>query len=231
VPDTLRIGTPEIAIRLRRHSGARRLVLRIAASAEDPVLTLPVRATLAEARAFALDHEPWLRRHLANRPAPIPVSAGTRLPLRGVPVTLAIGPGFRLDAAGATLTLPGPAARLPFQAAAFVREDARARCHDAVRRFAAELGLPHGRISLRDPRSRWGSCTSSGDLMFSWRLAMAPPAVLDYVAAHEVAHLAELNHSARFWAVVRRLMPAHAAERAWLRAEGASLHRFSFAGP
>ena len=229
--ETLRIGSPEIAIRLRRHSRARRLVLRIAATAGPPVLTLPARATLAEARAFALDHEPWLRRHLADRPGTIAVGPGTRLPVAGRLVELRLGPGFRLDRGAGTLTLPGPAPRAAPEAAIFLREEARRACLEAVARHAGALGRRHGRISLRDPRTRWGSCTSTGDLMFSWRLAMAPEEVLDYVAAHEVAHLVELNHSARFWAVVDRLCPGSARPRAWLRREGAGLHRYGFGAP
>ena len=98
----------------------------------------------------------------------------------------------------------------------------------AVDRHAAGLGRSAGRIRLADPRARWGSCTASGDLMFSWRLIMAPVDVLDYVVAHEVAHLAELNHSPRFWAVVRRLCPGYEPARDWLRRHGAELHRHDF---
>lgn len=193
------------------------------------MLTLPLRATIAEARAFALDHEPWLRRHLAARPAGLPVAADSLLPVAGEPVRLEIGGGYRLDRPGGLLTLPGPERLMAAQAAAFLREEARRACAEAAGRYAARLGREHGRITLRDPRARWGSCSSAGDLMFSWRLAMAPPAVLDYVAAHEVAHLVELNHSARFWALVERLCPGHAEPRRWLRREGAALHRYSFA--
>jgi predicted metal-dependent hydrolase len=94
------------------------------------------------------------------------------------------------------------------------------------------IGRPYSRITLRDTRSRWGSCTADGALMYSWRLAMAPPAVLDYVAAHEVAHLAQMNHSPAFWAVVARLVPGHAAPRRWLKLHGQTLHgpRFGSAG-
>jgi predicted metal-dependent hydrolase len=98
----------------------------------------------------------------------------------------------------------------------------------AVARHAARLRLPVGRISLRDPRSRWGSCTATGDLMFSWRLVLAPAFVLDYVAAHEVAHLKEMNHSPAFWAVVRRLCPDYEAPREWLRRNGGALHGWDF---
>jgi predicted metal-dependent hydrolase len=129
-----------------------------------------------------------------------------------------------------TLHVPGPMSAVSGRVAGFLRESARAACAEGVARHAAALGRHPGRISLRDPRSRWGSCTSRGDLMFSWRLAMAPAAVLDYVVAHEVAHLAEMNHSQRFWAAVARLCPDHAGPRDWLRRNGAGLHAYDFTG-
>ena len=129
------------------------------------------------------------------------------------------------------LGVPGPAGGHAVRVAAWLREEARRASVAAVDRHAAKLGLKPGRISLRDPRSRWGSCTASGDLMFSWRLIMAPSAVFDYVVAHEVAHLAELNHSPRFWAVVRAALPGLIkAARDWLRRNGAALHTHDFGG-
>ena len=94
--------------------------------------------------------------------------------------------------------------------------------------YAARLGRPYAGLTLRDTRSRWGSCSSAGRLMFSWRLILAPPEVLRYVAAHEVAHLAQMNHSPAFWAEVTRIHGPYAAERKWLRTEGNALHRFRF---
>ena len=129
---------------------------------------------------------------------------------------------------GRTLVLPGPAAQVGPRVAGFLREAARRACLAATERHAAALGARVGRISLRDPRGRWGSCNATGDLMYSWRLALAPAAVLDYVVAHEVAHLVEMNHSPRFWAVVRRLCPGHDVPRAWLRRHGAELHAWDF---
>ena len=99
---------------------------------------------------------------------------------------------------------------------------------EAADRHSAALGRPHAGIVLRDTRSRWGSCTSEGNLMFSWRLIMAPPRILQYVAAHEVAHLAEMNHSPDFWAVVERLFPDYGVCRRWLRENGDHLHRVRF---
>jgi predicted metal-dependent hydrolase len=94
--------------------------------------------------------------------------------------------------------------------------------------YAAKIGRRVTRVTLRDTRSRWGSCTAEGALMYSWRLIMAPPEVLRYVAAHEVAHLVEMNHSNRFWAVVEGLYPGWQTQRAWLRSHGGALHGLRF---
>jgi len=112
--------------------------------------------------------------------------------------------------------------------AAFLKATARDRLAALCDSHAAVLGKQFGRITLRDTRSRWGSCSSQGDLMFSWRIAMAPPEVIDYLAAHEVAHLARMDHSPAFWTIVARLCPGHAAARAWLRREGDRLQRVKF---
>ena len=109
------------------------------------------------------------------------------------------------------------------------REAARA-LDAASRRYAAELGVPIKRISVRDQSSRWGSCSNTGVLSFSWRLILAPPYVLDYLAAHEVAHLVELNHSPRFWRLVGKLYPNLERAKAWLDVNGTDLHRYGLAG-
>jgi len=105
-------------------------------------------------------------------------------------------------------------------------QDLRAR----VTVHAGRLDLTPARIFVRDQTTRWGSCSTTGALSFSWRLVLAPPFVLDYLAAHEVAHLAHMNHGPRFWAVVERIMPRHEEARAWLRKHGASLHRYGAEG-
>jgi predicted metal-dependent hydrolase len=134
----------------------------------------------------------------------------------------------RLTRVGDVLMLPERAPTGP-RVQAYLRAQARDRLAQACNHYATLLGRPYRRLTLRDTRSRWGSCSTQGDLMFSWRLIMAPPAVLDYVAAHEVAHLAEMNHSPAFWAVVARLCPDYAAHRHWLRDHGDTLHRVRFA--
>jgi len=114
------------------------------------------------------------------------------------------------------------------RAKAFLKLRARDELAAASDRYAAMVGRSYTRLSFRDTRSRWGSCSSEGVLMYSWRLIMAPPAVLDYAAAHEVAHLVEMNHSPAFWAVVARICPDYEDYRGWLRKNGDVLHRVNF---
>lgn len=217
-------GPPPVEITLKRSARARRFSLRVSRLDGRVTLTLPQFAREAEALAFARDKTDWLVAALA-RLAPVqPLAFGAALPFEGREVTLTPGAvrGPRLE--GGALILPPDPATLGPRVEAFLKQAARARLVAASDRFAAALGRPYRRLTLRDTRSRWGSCAADGSLMYSWRLVMAPPVVLDYVAAHEVAHLAEMNHSPAFWAVVERLLPGHAPQRAWLRAHGAGLH-------
>ena len=221
-------GDPPIEIALRRSARARRFSLRVSRLDGQVTLTLPRHAAEAEALAFARDKAAWLRRALAGQPAAVTVALGTALPFEGRLLTLLPGPVRSAELQGEALILPADPGRAALRAEAFLKLAARDRLSAACDRHAAQLGRRATRISLRDTRSRWGSCTAEGALMFNWRLIMAPPAVLDYVAAHEVAHLAEMNHSAAFWAVVARLMPGYEAPRRWLKTEGGGLHRYRF---
>lgn len=172
------------------------------------------------------EQDAWLRGHLAKVEPRIRVGQGTVVPFRDGRLTIA--PGAKLAQHGDVLTVPGPPDHAGVMVARFLCDTARDVCTDAARIKAAGLGRSVRRISLRDTRSRWGSCSAAGDLMFSWRLVMAPVSVLDYVIAHEVAHLTELNHSDRFWAQVRMLCPDLDAARHWLRRHGADLHAYDF---
>jgi predicted metal-dependent hydrolase len=129
---------------------------------------------------------------------------------------------------GTELQVPGAADRLPVKLQAFFKEQARAAVSAATKTYADALGVSVGRISLKDTRSRWGSCSSAGNINYSWRLIMAPAPVLNYVAAHEVAHRLEMNHSDRYWANVARVYPDYNVQRAWLRTHGTALHGYRF---
>lgn len=221
-------GAPPVEITLRRSARARRYSLRVSQLDGRVTLTLPQGAPLDEGLAFAREKAGWIRAQLSVQPGLAPVAIGGSVPFEGsqLPIVAAARRGAALS--DGRLQVPDNPVRVGPCVKAFLKEQARGRLAAASDRHAAALGRAYGRITLRDTRSRWGSCSSRGDLMYSWRLVMAPPEVLDYVAAHEVAHLAEMNHSPAFWALVERLCPGHRTPRAWLRAHGALLHRVRF---
>lgn len=221
-------GNPPVEVLVRRSARARRLSLRISRLDGRATLTLPKRVPEREGMAFLREREAWLRKHLDGIEPEVRACLGASIPFRGVDLPLVAGDVKRAKLTDAGLMLPDDPAVAGKRVAAFLKLQARDALAEASDRYAAALGKSYGRISLRDTRSRWGSCSSAGDLMFSWRLIMAPPAVLDYVAAHEVAHLAHMDHSPRFWAVVEQLFPDHKACRKWLRTHGGSLHRVRF---
>jgi len=228
LPDHHLAGDPPIPLILRRSAQARRISLRISQLDGRVTLTLPKRLDTAQALDFARSKEDWIRKHLEARGEDVVVGHGVRLPLGGRMYRVEQGTGRSVQITPDGIFVPGPAERAGARLGAHLRALARDRLAGASDDYAALLGRPYARISLRDTRSRWGSCTSDGGLMYSWRLIMAPPEVLDYVAAHEVAHLQEMNHSAAFWAQVTRIYGDYAAPRRWLRRHGSTLHRYKF---
>lgn len=218
-------GNPEIEVLLRPSARARRMSLRVSRLDGRVTLTLPQRTPKTEALAFLQDRAAWLRKHLSQvHPAERP-AFGQLIPFEGRPVTLTPADVRRTTLDETRLLMPDDPDKLLPRLKAFYKTRARDALAAACARHSAALGKPHGKITLRDTRSRWGSCTSRGDLMFSWRLIMAPPTILDYVAAHEVAHLAHMDHSPAFWATCERLYPGTKPARAWLREDGTALHQ------
>jgi len=224
----LAFGNPPIEIDLRRSARSKRLSLRVSRLDGKVTLTMPPRVAEREALKFLSTREDWLRGHLGQVTPMNAVRIGGDLLFRGQAVPVRAGPVRRAVLRDGVLLVPDAPETVGARVKAFVRLQARDLLAEASDRYAAQVGRPYTRLSLRDTRSRWGSCSSKGVLMYSWRLAMAPPAVLDYVAAHEVAHLVEMNHSQAFWDVVARLMPDYAQYRKWLREEGQMLHRVQF---
>ncbi len=225
----IQIGTPPVNVILRRSARARRFSLRVSRVDGRVTLSLPDWAAEAEAMRFARSQEGWIRAALAGRPAAQAVRIGGPVAFEGQTLVLQPGAVRSVQVAPGALLVPHRGVhRAGAQVRAFLRNAARARLQQACTRHAATLGRPFRSLTLRDTRSRWGSCSSDGRLMFSWRLIMAPPAVLEYVAAHEVAHLAQMNHSPAFWAEVARLMPDYHAHRRWLRDHGQVLHAWAF---
>ncbi|MEM6486720.1 MAG: SprT family zinc-dependent metalloprotease [Pseudomonadota bacterium] len=228
-PTSVWIDPPGVEIAIRTHVRARRFTLRVTSDGAGAVLTMPPGTPLVLAEGFLAEHAGWLTRALADRPERVRIADGTMLPVDGAPVPVALVRGARVAPrlVDGRLTL-APGAAPGQRVAAWLRERLRARAVPAVHRYAARIDRRCTGVSLRDTRSRWGSCTSTGRISLSWRLAMAPPEVQDYVTAHEVAHLAEMNHSPRFWAVLEGLMADYAQHRAWLRRDGRALHAIDF---
>jgi predicted metal-dependent hydrolase len=222
----LSLSGRNVALALRPSRRAKRIILRI-----DPVgmvtLVVPRRTSRDEAVAFARSKAEWLNDRLAALPQPVPIRDGAELPLLGRTHRIRHDPfshGVRL--CRSEIVVAGEGGHLPRRVADFLRREARRECADRAQRFARRLGRQVGRVSVRDPKSRWGSCSHKGHLSFSWRLILAPEWVLDYVIAHEVAHLVEMNHGPRFWRLVDRLYPDSVRPREWLRRHGTRLHRY-----
>jgi len=228
---TIQIGQPEMTVELRRSPRARRYSLRVSAVDGKISLTMPVGAREKAALDFLHQHERWLRDKLTGQPTPVTPAIGESLPLRGKPHLLVAGTSRAPVIVGGEIHVPQTDKPIGPRLAAFLKLQARNDIAPLCDTLAAQIGRKVSRITLRDTRSRWGSCNERGCLMFSWRLVMAPPEVLHYVVAHEVAHLVEMNHSPAFWRVVEQLDPDFQTWRGWLRANGAQLHRYRLSVP
>ena len=185
------------------------------------------------ALAFAERHAEWIGTRLDSLPGRVLLEPGTVLPLRGIDHLIVLDRTALRRVQSAASADGQPVLRVASGVAdpaaaihAYLIGQARLDLGAAVARYATAVGKPVTRITIRDTRSRWGSCSSRGVLNFSWRLILAPPLVLDYLAAHETAHLVHLDHSDSFWTVTRRLAPRTDEAEAWLRAHGPGLHRF-----
>ncbi|KAA2313000.1 M48 family peptidase [Pseudooceanicola sediminis] len=223
-------GNPPVPLILRRSARARRISLRVSSLDGRVTLTLPSHLPDRAALDFAAEKEDWLRRHLSARSQDVVPLTGASLPVEGITRVITAGTGRSVRLLPDRIEVPGDPDRVPARLSGYLRALARDRLAAASDHYSAQLGLPYSRLTLRDTRSRWGSCTQDGALMYSWRLILAAPEILQYVAAHEVAHLAEMNHSQDFWNVVQRLYGDYRPPRIWLRRNGADLHRYRFDG-
>lgn len=225
--ETIVLPCGPTAVRWRRSARARRLTLRIDPRGGDVVVTLPSRAARAAGVALLTDHAAWVAEKLAGLPSAVRLADGAEVMLCGTPHRVRHAPGTRGGAWLGTgeIWVGGEIALVPRRVCCLLRAEARRRLGELAAERAAAAGLTPRRVVVKDTRTRWGSCTADGTLMFCWRLVMAPPPVQHYVVAHEVAHLRHMNHGREFWALVERLTPYRAAASRWLAAEGAGLQR------
>ena len=222
-------------VEVRRHPKARRLTLRVSRTRRAVIVTMPYQCDLNEAGNFVDRNIDWVRARLDSLPEVVALADNVVIPLRGEPHRLRFIDGLqgrravrRVEMQGELpeLTTPGTAASAPAKLMAWFHAEARRDLDTRVQWHAQRLDLKPKRIAVRDQTSRWGSCSTTGVLSFSWRLVLAPPHILDYVAAHEVAHLKEMNHGPRFWALVRKTYPDLDSAKRWLQVYGIDLHRY-----
>ena len=220
-----------VPVRFTRNKRARRIILRIdhdRPGADGVAVTLPNRTSQAEGLDLVHDKADWILARLAGLPPRVPFADGEVVPLGGVDHRIRAVPEGRgaVRRDGAEIMVAGRPEHLARRLRDWFRGQARTTIQPLVREKAFELGRMPGRITIRDTKSRWGSCSHDGNLSFCWRLVMAPAQVLDYVVAHEVAHLVEHNHSPKFWQAVARLTEDVNGPREWLRLNGEKLHRY-----
>lgn len=225
---TLDIDDAPVSVTVRRSTRARRMTLRVEAAEDGVVLVLPYGTSLAEGLDFISEHAVWIRNRLLRLPPRVRFTDGAVIPLLGVDHRVRHRPdthgGVRIE--GGEIHVTGHAEHLPRRLEDWLRAEARRELTARSRNKAARIGRRVRHVTVRDTRSRWGSCAASGNLSYSWRLILAPERVLDYVVAHEVAHLAEMNHGPRFRALLETLVDDIAGPRTWLRRHGPRLHRY-----
>jgi predicted metal-dependent hydrolase len=213
---------------------ARHVSVRIDQTRRQAIATAPSTHQLKHAARFAAERAGWIAHELARLPTGVVLQPGGLAPLRGVMHQLTYERGRagpRIEQGEPPLLIaPAPdAALFEMRLLRYFKEQAREDLLRCVSKHAETLGVRPARIQVKEIRSRWGSCSVDGALSFSWRLVLAPPFVLDYLAAHETSHLREMNHSRRFWALVRKCMPDFERGRAWLHQHGGALHAIGMA--
>jgi len=223
----LAVGDRVVPVLFEKNDRARRIIIRMDHGGRI-VVVLPARASKEDGRRFALANKGWIKERLARMPEPLPFLHGVSIPYLGVEHRIRHRPAARgaVWREAGEIHVAGRPEHLPRRVEDWLKQEARREIERRALEKAEALGKRVRRIGIRDPRSRWGSCSPDGSLSFSWRLILAPRFVLDYVVAHEVAHLRELNHSGRFWRIAEGLTGEMDKARGWLAEHGAGLHRY-----
>ncbi|MBN9038171.1 MAG: M48 family metallopeptidase [Rhizobiales bacterium] len=223
-----------VPLRIAENARATRLTLRIDAGGKGLRVTVPPGVSTREVDRFLERHQGWLEERLAKLPDRPQVRPGIRIPLRGVPHRIVHEPGTRgtveiaVGTDGPLLVVHGDRRHLPRRIADFLKREARREIEALVAKHTGAIGRKAKAVRFKDTTSRWGSCTADGVLSFSWRIMMAPRPVIDYLVAHEVAHLREMNHGPKFWKLCRELAPDTDRCKAWLKRNGGALQAISF---
>jgi predicted metal-dependent hydrolase len=226
---TLRQEVPDVPwpVMFRKMKRARQLTLRVDSKKQLVILSMPWRASQREAQAFLTSHKTWILTQMERAPEPYRLEIGASVPILGVMRTIrheaGRGRGVHVTLTDTELVVSGAENRVPRALYRFLKELAQRHMTEMAFEKAAIIQKPIKSVAFRDTSTRWGSCTSTGDLSFCWRLIMAPSEIVDYVVGHEVAHLVHMHHEASFWALCRELTPYTTMGKNWLRQHGESL--------
>lgn len=216
---------------IRRNPRSARIKLRIERNS-TVVLVLPVRVSEKAGLAFVRKELPWISEKLAEMPGPVPFRDGEYVPIGGVLHRIRHVPEQRglvwID--GDELCVTGRSEHVARRITDWLRKTARQEILPRAQRYASEVGCPVKGVTVRDQKTRWGSCSTTGRLNFSWRLRLMPEHVMDYIIAHEVAHLRHMNHSQKFWQLVDQLNSDVIVAKKWLKENGSQLHRYGIEG-
>jgi predicted metal-dependent hydrolase len=228
--ELLAIDGEKVAVNVRFNPRARRIVMRVNPVTGEVTVTAPMRTGMAQAMAFARGEADWITQQRGAVPPAIPFAPGSTVPFAGVPHRIVSStrkgpaPVWREDGQIFVSGKPEHAGR---RITDFFKREAKKALEVKALEYGEMLGVRPSRVTVRDTASRWGSCSSARSLSFSWRLILAPEFVRDYVVAHEVAHLKEMNHGAKFWAHVTSLDADDKKARRWLREHGRGLLRYN----
>jgi predicted metal-dependent hydrolase len=227
-PVTVDLDGCQVVVTLKRHATARRMVLRLNRDGQGFALTVPRRQSQSAALRFIETSRTWMQNTLAHRGLKQDDQSTDKIILRGVEMALIRTGKARglvyVDAATKTISVSGTEAHWKRRLVDWLKQQAELDLRKASTDYAAKMQCTFTRLTVRDQKSRWGSCSADGALSYSWRLILAPPHVLDYVAAHEVAHLREMNHGPRFWRLVLTHCAQTKAAKQWLKSHGHTLH-------
>lgn len=214
---------------------AKRITLRLSPAGDGLKVTVPGHVGDMEIESFVDRNLNWAAARMSRLPQKTVISEGAVIPFRGIDYHIASSGKLRgivrpviAEDGKTVLKVPGDAASMGRKLLSYLKQQARDDLNAAVSKHAVQIGVRPRKIRITDTTSRWGSCSTTRTLSFSWRIVMAPPEVLNYLAAHEVAHLVEMNHSERFWKLTRELCPDTDRQKSWLRIHGSKLHAITF---
>ena len=225
--ELLKIDGRAVELNVRLNPRARRLIVKVQPATGEVMVIAPTKRALDRAVEFARGESDWIARQLAQVPSRVVLAPGAHIPFRGSDHLILRSEDGPVSVEPGLIKVSGRAEHAPRRIVDFLKKQAKRELEQKSFDYAAKLGLKPKRITVRDTASRWGSCSSTKSLSFSWRLILAPTFVLDYVVAHEVAHMKEMNHGAHFWQIVEDLIGDVTEAQSWLRQQGSALHRYA----